>query len=220
MSVTDIRNIKEEVVVFMRNGITDPNARGTTGSDVFAGDGATTTFTLANKDVKNVISVTEAGTAKAFGTDYSVDYKNTDPTAYPTVTFTSAPASGAEVIVNNHWGETWVYSDYPRLDLSLSSYPRVSVDVTSARTDPFGIGGTAVISDYMLTLTAFAQSTETVDHLLNQARSGLIANMTGFYNFNNILPTALGPMGKEPGRHDKIQIRNLDFAVRLKIDQK
>ncbi|MFQ5621284.1 MAG: hypothetical protein ACE5FT_05560 [Candidatus Nanoarchaeia archaeon] len=221
MSITDIRNVKEEIVVFLRNNLTDPATRGTTGSDVFTGDGTTTTFTLGHTNVTNVISVTDSGVSQTFGTHYTVDYKNTDPTASPTVTFTTAPGSTNEIIVNNHWGNTWIYPDYPRLDLGLQSYPRVSIDITSIRTDNLGIGGTSVISEYLLSMTAFADRTETVDGILNEARSGLITNMKNFYYLNFVKPTHIAAMGKEPGRKygDKIQIRNQDFTVQFNVDQ-
>ena len=71
--------------------------------DTFAGDGATTTFTLSSHPLYEVTSVTIDGTATS---DYSVDYYN------GTITLGSAPASGASVVVDyNYFGQVYTLRD-------------------------------------------------------------------------------------------------------------
>lgn len=212
-NVIPIQSLKEELIVFFRNSLTDPNARGTAGSDVFTAGGASGNFTLSQLGVKNISSVTVGGTAQVVYVDYTPDYKNTATASYPTVTLTALPASGASVQINYRYGETWIYPDWPRTDLGLNTYPRVSADITSKRTEPFGIGGEAVKSDILLSITAFADKSSTVDSILSEAGSAVIHNIKNFYNFKGIFPSSMGPEFKEPERNEKIVMRTADFII-------
>lgn len=219
MTVTDIRDIKEELVVWLRNNITDPSSRMTAGSIVETADGTQTEFITAHADAANITSVTVSGVAQSFGTDYTTDYKNDTMSGSPSITFNTAPTSGVEIQVNYEYGTPWIFPDYPHVNLSLDNYPRMSIDIIASREEPMGIGGTTTISDYMVSIIAFAKRTEVVDDLLQEARSGLIANMKNFYYFDYIQPTGYGPMGRHPERHDKIFSRNLDGIIKFKVDK-
>lgn len=213
ISIVNVDTIKEEVVVFFRNNLTDPSSRDTIGSDVYTAGGASGNFTLSHKDVKNITSLTVSGIAQTAYLDYTPDYKNNDPTLFPTATMASAPVSGVQVIVNYKYGTGWIFPDYPRKDLTLSSYPRVGIDIISKRTEPLGIGGTAILSDYLMSMVAYADKASVVDSILAEAGSVLFLNMKNFQNFKFIYPVSLTALMKDPNREEKIVQRTQDFTI-------
>ena len=93
----DIFEIKQELVIFLRNQITDTHNPSRVSSEIeyFSGNNSTTSFEL-NKDIsrngfhmlKNVSSVKVNGLTKTNFTDYSADYQGDNP---GTITFTTAP---------------------------------------------------------------------------------------------------------------------------------
>lgn len=209
----------EEMTVFLRNNLTDPSSRGTAGSNVFTAGGASGNFTLSQVGVKNITSATVGGVAQAAYTDYTPNYQNASPTSNPTVTFSVVPTSGAQVIINYKYGDTWIYPDWPRTDLGLTSYPRVSADIINKRTEPFGIGGKCTLSDIMYSVTAFADKSSTVDSIMTELGSIVTANTTTFYNFQAIYQSNMSPLLKEPERHDKIVFRTMDFIVPSRVEK-
>jgi hypothetical protein len=211
--------LKEEIVVFLRNNLTDPNARGTAGSDVWTAGGASGNFTLSQLGVKNISSVTVGGVAQAVYVDYTPDYKNTATASYPTIILTQTPASGTSVQVNYRYGETWIYPDWPRTDLGLNSYPRICADVMDKRTKGFGIGGNATISDLLISVSIFADKQSAINTLMTQIGSCIIANSKNFYNFQYIVPSSLSPLMNEPGRNEKIVFQTADFLIPERVEK-
>jgi hypothetical protein len=206
-------DLKEELIIFLRNNLTDPNARGTAGSNVWTAGGISGNFTLSQLGVKNISSVTVDGIAQTGYVDYTPNYQNNSPSSYPTINLASVPLSGLQVQVNYKYGETWIYPDWPRTDLGLSTYPRVSMDLTSKRTEPFGIGGEAVKSDILFSITAFADKSSTIDSILSETGSAIIHNIKNFHYFQGIFPSSMGPEFKEPERNEKIVMRTADFII-------
>jgi len=211
--------LKEELLVFLRNNVTDPSARGTTGSDVFTAGGASGNFTLSQVGVKNITSVTVSSAAKTAYVDYTPNYQNTSPSSNPTVAMAAVPASGAQVQVNYKYGDTWIYPDWPRTDLGLNAYPRIAVDILSKRTKPFGIGGKVTISDIMVSMAVFADKASTIDTLMTQIGSSFIANTTSFYNFQAVYPDSMSSILNEPDRNDKILFQTQDLIILSRVEK-
>jgi len=127
----------EILVEFLRTRITDPRGRHTANSDTFSGDGSTKTFTLtptSGKRVQYISSVTVDGSTKDKWQDYYIDLQNQQ------IIFKSAPQSGTNNIIINYYegSSSWIYPDMPRIDLSSSSYPRISVLIVSSPGERLG----------------------------------------------------------------------------------
>ena len=206
-------NIIEEILIFIRNNATDPESRATNTTDEFDGDDNTKTFTLTQATVKNVKTVTVGGSAKSFGTDYTIDYENHQ------ITFTSAPAAGTDnVDVNYDYGTTWAYLDYPRADLTQSSYPRISIDWVNVVTTPDGLGANGDFNDAMFAITIFGRNEDEVRTLVDEIRDDIAGSKKSFYyvstNGNSyIQPAGISAMTTVSNREAQIIQCTLTFRI-------
>ena len=137
----NIQNIKKEQIQFLRNqDVFSTTIRGvTTRTDTGTFD-ADETHTLANSPttVKNVRSVTR-GSLLVYGTDYTVNFLT------GVISFTVAQTGSYTIIYDN--GPDKIYPDFPRDDLTISSFPRIALDILNVSMDALGIGGSQFISD-------------------------------------------------------------------------
>lgn len=185
-------SVVEELLVFLRNRLTDPASpvRGTDTSDSFNGDGNNKTFTLTKQWAKNVISVTVGGTALTYGTDYTVSYDATT-----VVTTSSAPSVGVNnVVIAYHYGSTWIYPDMPRRDLGLGSMPRISITDLGSTITKLGLGSGSNQTTLRFAITAYAADDTTVREVMNDVKDLIIDYKMSFYNFGLIEPIATTPI--------------------------
>lgn len=203
-------SIIDEMVVFLRNNITDPESRPNTKTEYFSGDGSTVAFTLANTaNCKNVKTVHVGTTAKTFGTDYTVAYATAT-----VITFTTAPASGTNNIkITYADGETWVYADYPRVDLTQKSYPRIAVDHTDVSTVPHGLNAQGDMSSILISVIIYAQKAHTVRTIIDEVRDDIADNKKSFYYFTYIYPVAVSAIIPSPNRAEQILQSTVDFRI-------
>lgn len=118
------------VVEFLRSRLTDPRSRAESStSDTFTATSGQKEFTLtptSGKKVSCVTSVTDGGVTQSKNEDYYVDLKNNK------VIFFDGRTAGNTIVVNYKEGASnWIYPDKPRLDISRTSFPRMSVTVVS-----------------------------------------------------------------------------------------
>ena len=212
MSTIDYFQMKQELVVFLRNqDVMTITSRGvTTVTEEFNGTGSKTDFVLAQSNLKNVRSVTVGGVAKTFGTDYTVDY-----TTY-TVTFTTAPASGTNnVDIEYDYGTDKIFPDFPKTTLSISNFPRISVDLISVDSVPGGFGN-VLKNRITFTVVVYGVNKKDILDYLTSVRSAFISEWTSFYYLKHVIrPIATGPMimmSLEKGK-DKVMQQNIDFEV-------
>jgi len=211
----NLNELIKELVMDLRANITDPKNRGSTKTDVFSGDDNTTTFTLSELGVKTITLVKVDGVTKTYGTDYTVDLKEEDPSQYPTVTFTTAPPTGTDnVEVTFKYGETWVYPDYPRTDLSLNKYPRLALVELASNSTPSSLWENKIVTQFYFDVIAYADKAYTVRKILNEVKERILNHGKSFYTVDNVIqPVGLGPLGAEPNRADKILSQNLTIRV-------
>jgi len=214
MTVTgliNLNNIKEELVVFLRNAdVFTIGSRGVaTITEEFDGDAAETEFTLTNTPVRNVRSVTVGGSPIAFGSGYTVDYSTA------VVTFASAPGSGTDnVDIQYDYGNTEkIYPDFPRVDLSISSYPRIATAIVSTVTEDGGVGGAVNVTEFLISVTVYADGMENVDTYINSIREAFLDAKKSFYYLRYIKPSAQSALINEPARGNKIYQRTIDFLA-------
>lgn len=121
------------VVEFLRRRLTDPRSRAESAtSDTFTATDGQTNFELSptsGSKASCVTSVTDAGVTQTKQEDYYVDFENRST---PTVIFHSGRTLDNEIIVNYKEGTSnWIYPDKPQIDLTRSSFPRISVTLVS-----------------------------------------------------------------------------------------
>jgi len=122
-----------DILIHMRNNLTDPEARGTDTTDTFTGDGIETNFVLTNTLVKNVSEVRVGATTYYRGYDYLVTYG--EGTGTTTVTFLVAPTGSIEV--DYHYGTTFIAMEVARQD---SGMPRCILMQITANEEFLGLG--------------------------------------------------------------------------------
>lgn len=212
----DPMNIKQEISVFLRNqDVISTGTRGvTTTTDEFDGDGSTTTFTLTHSNVRNIRSVTVDGASKSFGTDWTMDYKT------KIITFTTAPGSGTNnVDVEYDYGTPErIFTDYPRVDLHVRSYPRIAVEILSVTTKERAIGGRYTTSDIMIEIVCYDDNIRDLEVMVKKVRDAILNNKKNFYYFGFITPATMGPMFHDPARKEEILQRNMTFMIPHKME--
>ena len=221
MTIQDFRDLKEEILVYLRNNLhsSDHKNRMTLGSEVGTADG-TATYTMTSVSGLSAVSgISVNSVVQTNFIDYIVDYKNTTPRTSPSITFTSTPVSGQEVIIYYWTGTEWIYPDFPKNSLSMNSFPRIAFDVITQTREPFGIGGTVFKSDITFQMNAYSDKHYEVDEYLHKAGSVFMKNAKGFNSFEFVIPMGLGPSGKVPGRNEDIITQSQDFMLKNIFDE-
>ena len=226
MSTLNLKNLREEICNTLRSGdILSVAIRGvTTTTDNFTATAGQTTLSLTHTGVKNIRSLTVNTVAKMLFKDFTVAW------ATGVVTMLSALTLSDVVVVNYDYSSTAdrIYPDYPRDDLSLSSYPRVAIELTSMTTEPFGLGGMVHISDILLTVYAIVPADKdlavasgygglkNLTTLCYNIRDNLRTNAKSLYICPYITPSTIGPI--VPGTSDKLMQSSQDFRVRFRTE--
>lgn len=175
-----------------------------------------TEYLINRTNIKNIRSITLDASPLIFGTDYdyAVDY-NDSGTIKTRVTFT-ASKTGA-LIVNYDYGSDRIFTDYPRDDLSLNSYPRITVDLLTENVDAYGIGGGTFIENPLFTIIVYSQDQDEIRSIIDRIKSSLKTDAKNFYNYPFVKPTSKGPIIKDSNRNDTILHGNIDVAGMFKI---
>lgn len=214
MTVTKLINdtqILGEMVNFLRNSdiLTTTERNVTT---------ASATGTLTNQlsilinvpNVKNIRSVTVATVAKTFGTDYTFNLNyNNSGTITCLITFTVTQTGAYSVSYD--YGSDKIFDDFPRDDLNtLSSYPRMTVDVTSTSTDVASLDGSVTMSDLLISFYIWDSSKRSIRDKIAVLRQKILEGKKNFYYIRYLVPTASSPIIPDPNKHDKIVLKTLE----------
>ena len=213
-SFIDEGNVRQELVVFLRNkDVLTITERGVTTSQDTGTFSAASSHTLATNPTlaKNVRDITVASSALSFGTDYTVNYTT------GLITFVSNQ-TGAYVINYDQGSGDKIHPDFPRDDLSISSYPRIAVDTQDSSTEPLGIGGNDYMTEVGITVVAYASTTKKIDTLITSIREDMITNNQGFYYLKFVNPVGRGPLIKDPSSKKEIMSRSLDFLSKFNVE--
>ena len=211
MAKTSIWDIKEELVVFLRNAdLISTSVRGVTTSQDTGTFAGANTHTLAINPtlVKNVRNITVASILLVFGTDYTVNMTT------GVISFTS-PQTGAYVINYDQGSTDKIYPDFPQPHLKLSSFPRIAFDIISGDTTEMELGAGSNWTEYLISVVAYDKDQDDVEALIASIRSALMDAKKSFYYITFITPTAMGPLIVSPFGKDKIMQRNQDFLIRF-----
>jgi len=188
-----LNNILDEILVRLRNNITDRRDRTTYVTETFTGDASTTTFELTedldSRDrhkVMNIKTLSVAGVAKTYMTDFYVGYRKDDE-MLGKIQFWNAPANAASISV--YYGHTYhfIYPEEPRIDLTSNHYPRISVQIKS-KPEEAACGGKA--TKYVITVPIIVIDTkrEYVEKTIQEIKDYFLpkTNRTSFVSFRYV----------------------------------
>lgn len=219
MAVINLRNIKDEWVFFLRNSdiltITERGVSTTTEEGTWSSD----TSQLINKtNVKNIRSITVDASPIIYGTDFTVD-TDFDDSGIKKTKITLVAAQTGAFIITYDFGTDSIFPDYPKDNLSLSSYPRVACDILGVDSEPLGFGDQKVADNTNIILTAlvYASKTTKVDATIDLIRSAVKTSERGFFYFKYIRMASMGPLIDTPV-NQRIIHRNIDFISAFNIE--
>lgn len=220
MSLLNLTNILNEWLFFMRNSdIFSTSTRGVTttaATGTFSGDSS---LIISRTNVKNIRSVVVASTTLTYGQDYTVDTEfDNAGTNSCKITFTSSQ-TGAYTITYDY-GSDKIFPDYPRDDLSISSFPRIATDIISMDSQPLGYGNqtTADVTDVTLTALVYSEDQTVVNSTIQSIKEAVKNNENGFYYFKYVRFSLIGPM-IDSGIKQEIVHRNVDFVSSLNVEK-
>jgi hypothetical protein len=210
--VLDQNEILEEVVVGLRNAdiLSTTQRSVTTVSDTGNFIVETSNLQLANTGVKNVRSVTTNNVLRTNYTDYTVDYDYTGNTCR--ITFTTPQTSGWSYAVQYDHGTDRIFTDFPRRDISISSFPRITVSLINIASQPGGFGNVNE-NRYDITMVAYDPEKRNVRSYIKKLRTWIVTNQNALHNLKVIKPTFVGPIGigEFEKFKDRIFQQNIDF---------
>ena len=226
MATINLQNLRDEVCQYLRySDVLTTTVRGVTrtteGYTVGVGGEATHTFTHA--PIRDFKYITVNSVNKDFLRDYTINWLT------GVVTWNSALLQNDVVATQYDYGTSdKVYPDMPRDDLSLTSFPRVGIELTSISTEPLGLGGANHISDILLTVIVWVPVNKDtnvaggfgglpdMENTVTLIRSAIRTNAKGFYTFPWIYPKGTAPITR--GQDNKIMQHSQDFLIRFRIE--
>ena len=204
----NLANIKTEIENFIRNSdVLTITQRGVTTSTDTGTFSSADTHTLGTNPtlVKNIRSVTR-GTLLTYGEDYTVNFVT------GVISFTATQDGSYTIIYDQGSGDS-IYTDFPRDDLSISSYPRIAIDFSGIPTDAFGIGGTDLISSPRIVIVIYADNVNDIDGYTQTIKDDMKTNAKSFFYLRYIKLTFIGPIIESPDRSAEIMHRNMDYEI-------
>ena len=217
MSVTgllDEQKIKEELAILLRNSdIFTTTQRGvTTNSDTGSFSSASShTLSTSPTLVKNVRNVVVDGSTLVFGTDYLVNYST------GVISFTVSQ-TGAYTISYDTGSTDKIFTDFPKVELKISNYPRIAIGVTSTVSQENELGAHSNITNHIISIYVYAIGTENTNNYIKSIREVILENKNDLYYLRFITPTNVSPMINEPARGDKVYTQVLDCNAPLNIE--
>ena len=215
VTTLDLNEFVEEFTVFLRNqNVFSVAERGaTTQTDEFNGDAAEVDFQINRTNVKNVRSVTVDAASQTFGTNYLVNYNDSNDKT--TITFTSAPASGTDNvdIQYDYVDDDIVKPDFDMTDIKLGDFPLMSWDFISESSREGQIGGGKNIVDRGISVTVYETSKRSLRTRLKSIKDAVLSNQKSFFYIKYLTYIGMGPQLLPPFEKTKNKIfqRNLDF---------
>lgn len=189
---------------------------------VGVGGEITHTFT-GNIPVRDFKSLTVNGTAKYWLRDYTIVWST------GVLTWNTPLVNTDAVVYIIDWGASdKIFPDMPRDDLTLTSFPRIGIELTSASTEPLGLGGANHISDIVITIIAWVSVNKDsaiasgfgglsdLETTMNLIRAAIRANAKLFYTFSWMTPKGRSPLTRST--NNKVMQMSSDYAIKFLIE--
>lgn len=225
MTTTVLNNVRKELVNVLRNSdIITTAIRGvTTATDTFTATASQTAFTLSQTGIHNVRSVTVQSVTKKYITEYTF-------TTAGVVTLATGATVGNTVVIVYDYGSSGdkIFPDWPRDDIKLFSFPRVSIGIISETTMPFQLGGGKHISEITFSITAWMPvkkdaavagglgGNDDLYTLVYNIRDAIRTNEKLLSTISFITPTSIGPI--IAGTNNAVIQVNHDFVGKFVIE--
>jgi len=216
--LTDMNEIEEELAVFIKNNdifsITTRGVTTATATGTFAGESS---LLINRTNIKNIRSVTVAAAAVAFGSGYTVDYDYDDSGTIKTkITFIAAQTGAYSIPYD--YGADKIFTDWPRDEISISSYPRLVVQTLNAMATEDSMDGLHTRTDFNFTITVLDDDKRDVYNYLKTLREKILENKTKFYYIPYMAVSTLNTMLPQPDRRGKIVSCALEITGRFKVE--
>jgi hypothetical protein len=213
--ITKESEINKEIINFLRSNITDPNSRASSGTELFSGDGTETEFVITQSGIKAITSIEHPiDTVLTYGTDYTYEPST------QTITFTNAPTNGTDNIeINYLYGDTWIYEDFNKVNMTINDFPRVSSEIISSNSRTINIGGGYVLNNLLLSITVAGKTKQQIKEIHEEIKQELLDNNKSFYHFVFIEPTSSSAFANS-GLHDRIIQQTKDYTLPYVFDTK
>jgi hypothetical protein len=214
-TVVDYNEIKEELVVFLRNSnIYTTAARNVTTATATGALIASATITISASNVKNIRSVTIGATPFTYGSQYLVDYD-----ASGTCVITLYAVQTDTYSVSYDYGTDKIFSDMPRADLSLSSFPRIAVDMIGDDSEDIELGAGTKLTTFSYSIYVYDFKVKDIDTTLKAIRTAMIANQKLFYYQKYVTRLRTGPLMvfNEYGQ-TKVMLKSIDYISKYNLE--
>ncbi len=208
-----LKDIRVEYLNFLRNSdIFSTTIRGvTTLIDTFNAVAGDNIFTLTKTNCKNIRKVelthlTDPKITLKYGRDYNIDLNTAKVTIY------GLSINDKIDITYDYGGSDKIYSEYPRSDLTISSFPRIGFKIYNFSTAVAGFGN-VLNSNWRFGVKVYATSAKEADDLIDAIRDITISNSTSLYYTYHMYPIDvldLGPLDLEKGK-TKIYVQGLNI---------
>ena len=208
MSYISQNNILNEFLNLLRNSdILDTTQRNvTTITDSFTSSNTgIETFVLNKSNAKNIRSVSYDTNSLTYGTDYTIDIDN-----YSVTLLNVVPGKTIEITYDYGIGDH-IYPDYPRLDLTISSFPRIGFGIYGFTSEIAGFGK-VLNSAWRFDVRVYAISSKQADTMIDALRKVIIDNYTSLKYCSYIYPGNVKDLGMydlQKGKN-KIYVKGID----------
>ena len=221
MAMINLTNIKKELLNIIRNSsVLSVTERGVTNkTDSFTAAGGAETFTLSIATALNIHYVKDAGTALVYGTDYTFGYSATTG-RITTIIVSKVLTLGHTITINYDYSTSgdYIYPDWARQDITISSVPRLNFDFIDAATSPLCIDAVDK-TDFTMQFNVYDTTRIGCETRINTLRELFKTNQTGLY-YSNILRNTkyITPkLNGEEGKY-KFYIAVLEIANELNVE--
>jgi len=220
-SRVDFRLMKDELINFLRINLTDRLSRAKTAAETFSYDSGNAYELTGDLDsagrhkVMAIESLKIDGVDQVFLKDYYIGMRN-DDSLLGKIRFWNNIQSGQEFTVRYQYQYGFIFSESPRIDLTVKSYPRVSVQLDSSEPEDRCIGGKALRQTYTMMLT-FCDTTQTgVENLVQETKDLFVeeSNKHGFQTIDYIRNPKLTPLipnGEDP--NDVVYLQQMELEI-------
>lgn len=206
------RDILNEIIYFLRNNLTDPNSRGTDDIANFTATAGQTNFDITAK-VFNISSITVNGVSKSLGTDYTLSFTATTCT----VIFNSGLTLNDAVIVNYHYGSSWVKLIKRGSEHKINDYPFIAVKSIADSSSVLGINLEGLSTDFSFRIIIAYESYSKCIEMMHTIKQLMWDNNKNFYYVTGVIPVGSAGPGLDPSRKEEIHMADIDYLAPLQL---
>ena len=194
MGYIKVTDIKKEFLNFIRSSnVLSTSTRGvTTYTDTFTASTSPELFTLTKSGIRNVRSI-KVNTVQVYD-NFDLIWNST--TGYITGVTISNINIGDTIDISYDYKSTSgssIYGDYPRQDWTISSYPRIGIDVISFNSSNAGMGNVNV-SDLDILIKVLDTSVSNCDSYIDILREAFIDSQTQFQTVSFVKVKSTDPV--------------------------